>query len=349
MKICFFAKVETRDVLEKVNFYADDLRILHDLGHEVVIATTFAEIPVDVDLYYVWWWTWAIMPLTKARLRNKPVVICGVFDYATPPRGVGMAYIDRPFYQQWLLRVGLRFAAANVFVSRFEYDQIRGLFRVNNPYFVPCIVDEKKYVPLDNPVREQSILNVAWSGALNAQRKCLPQIIEAFARVAPKYPQLRLKMAGRRGDHAPLLEALAQRLGVADRVDFLGAISEEDKVRLMQTCLVYMQPTLFEGFGLATAEAMACGTAVISSPVGAVPEVVGDAGLMADPNDVGAIAAALDRLLSDHEFRAVCEGKARERILEHFLFERRKLELGKIIDAAAGGLRGRAVPAAERN
>jgi glycosyltransferase involved in cell wall biosynthesis len=93
---------------------------------------------------------------------------------------------------------------------------------------------------------------------------------------------------------------------------------------------------------------MACGTAVISSPVGAVPEVVGDAGLMADPNDVDAIAEALDRLLSDHEFRVSCERKARARILEHFLFERRKLELGKIIDAAAG-LRGHVAPSAERN
>jgi glycosyltransferase involved in cell wall biosynthesis len=343
MKICFFAKVESRDVLEKVGFYADDLRALRELGHEVVIATHFNEIPWDSDLYYVWWWSWAFMPLLKAKLVRKPVMICGVFDYATPPRGLGVAYLDRPAWQQLLFRMALRFADANIFISEYERQEISSRFVVRNPHYVPCVVDTEKYHPLENPVR-QHVLSVAWSGTVNAQRKCLPQIIEAFAKVAPKHPGVRLQMAGRKGDYQSQLEQLARELGVMDRVDFLGTVSEADKLRLMQTCLVYMQPTLFEGFGLATAEAMACGAAVISSPVGAVPEVVGNAGLMVNPDDVEAIAAALDQLLSDDVLRTNCQVKARARMLEHFQFERRKRELGEIIDRTAQrGVTDRAV------
>ena len=62
MRICFFARVD-EDALTKVGFYVDDIRILRELGHEVVIATAAHRIPWDCDLYVGWWFTSGIAPL----------------------------------------------------------------------------------------------------------------------------------------------------------------------------------------------------------------------------------------------------------------------------------------------
>jgi glycosyltransferase involved in cell wall biosynthesis len=332
MKICFFAKVESHDILETVGFYADDVRILRELGHDVTKAINFAEIPWDADVYYVWWWSWALLPLLKAKLKGKPVVICGVFDYDVPPRGVRVSYLDRPWWQQLMQRTNLRFADVNIFVSEFEIRQISSLFKVQNPKMIPCAVDSHKFTVGNDP-KQPFILNIAWSGKYNAIRKCLPQIIEAFARVSAKFPEVRLKMAGRQGEYHEHLVKLANDLGISDRIDFMGVIAEDLKIKLMQTCTVYMQPSLFEGFGLATAEAMACGAAIISSPAGAVAEVVGDAGMLVDGKNVDAIAQSLERLLSDQTLNAALGAKARAQVSQLFSFERRKRELSAVIDS----------------
>ncbi|KTE26660.1 hypothetical protein ATE69_08225 [Sphingopyxis sp. H071] len=127
----------------------------------------------------------------------------------------------------------------------------------------------------------------------NAVRKGLPQAIEAFARVARQRPETRLIIAGKRGDYTATLAAQAEALGVGDRVEFPGMISTEDKLRAFRECIAYVQPTLYEGFGHAVGEALACGADVVAASRGAVPEVTGGLAQIVDPKDVDAIADAM--------------------------------------------------------
>src|SRR5512145_2622392 len=79
MRACFFVRTPAPQMLELVEFYRTDLSILRGLGFEVVVATRWSEIPWDADLYFVWWWTWAYLPVLKARLRRRPVIVTGTF------------------------------------------------------------------------------------------------------------------------------------------------------------------------------------------------------------------------------------------------------------------------------
>lgn len=331
MHICFFCKVNDRSDFKRVGFYADDIRILEELGYKVSVATSFSEIPSDVDAIYAWWWTWAFIPLMKKRFKGIPVVICGVFDYSTPPRGQRMCYLDRPWWQQVILRLALRQADANIFISEFEFRQITELFPVNNPKLIPCAVDTESYRPAEKEERGRFLFNVAWSGGYNLERKCLREIISGFAYAAKRVPDLTLVMAGKQGEFHHLLVETAQKEGVADLVQFLGPISHEKKIHLMQTCMAYVQPTLFEGFGLAIAEAMACGAPVVTSPVGAVTEVVGQTGILVKNESAEEIGEAIIKLEKDPELRRTFSKLGAERIRSTFSYQRRKTAIQEVM------------------
>jgi glycosyltransferase involved in cell wall biosynthesis len=95
-----------------------------------------------------------------------------------------------------------------------------------------------------------------------------------------------------------------QRAGLAGRVVFPGYVDDADLPALYSAAAVFVYPSLYEGFGLPPLEAMACGTPVISSNAASLPEVVGDAALLIDPNDIAALAQALHNVLAEPALHA---------------------------------------------
>lgn len=96
---------------------------------------------------------------------------------------------------------------------------------------------------------------------------------------------------------------LARLREPAENVRYLGYVPESEMPALMAGASVVAYPSLYEGFGLPVAEAMACGVPVITSAVSSLPEVVGDAGLLIDPHSVSDLRNALDRMLSSPSLR----------------------------------------------
>jgi alpha-1,3-rhamnosyl/mannosyltransferase len=108
--------------------------------------------------------------------------------------------------------------------------------------------------------------------------------------------------AERDQDFRPLRVEIA-RAGLEGHVHFTGWVAEQDVPYLLSGAELLVMPSLYEGFGLPALEAMACGTAVVASRAGAIPEVVGDAALLVDPTDTEGLAAAMDRVLTDGSLR----------------------------------------------
>jgi glycosyltransferase involved in cell wall biosynthesis len=126
-------------------------------------------------------------------------------------------------------------------------------------------------------------------------------MIEAFAIANPS--DTRLILVGDIGDvfhtHVPELREAVARFILEDRVQFTGFVPDDDLAHLYRRAYALVQPSLMEGFGLPPVEAMACGTPVLSSTAGSLPEVVGEAGLFFEPTDVENIADVMIRLF-DH-------------------------------------------------
>lgn len=140
-------------------------------------------------------------------------------------------------------------------------------------------------------------------------RKNLPLLLKAFKRMTEVYhPRATLVIAGTQGWLTERVNETVSSLNLDERVRFLGPVSVEELLYLYNAARVFALPSFYEGFGLPPLEAMACGTPVVVSNTSSLPEVVGDAGQLVDPNDVEAWSVALWRTLSDNELHSeMCE------------------------------------------
>lgn len=130
--------------------------------------------------------------------------------------------------------------------------------------------------------------------------KNLSRLLRAFASLPDPERQLRLKLVGPQDPrYTPRLQALAAELGIAERCDWIAWVSDQERLELLNRCRALVLVSLWEGFGLPALEGLACGTPVIAARAGALPEVVGDAGLLVDPRNPAEIAAALQALDRD--------------------------------------------------
>ena len=250
------------------------------------------------DFYYVWWWTWAFIPVVIAIIRSKPIIITGVFDHYIDD--VPEDFPKRSILHQVLIKFALRYSSANIFVSKLEEEHIKKHFVSSTSYINPHCVDLNLYAPRSNIKRDDNLLVcISWQSKENVKRKCLVELIQSISIVVKEFPEVKLVIVGKEGDGLPYLLEEVRKRKLETNIIFTGPISEERKIKYLRECTMYLQPTLVEGFGLAILEAMACGAPVISSKRGTVPEVLGDAGLYADPIDVADIAQKIQFLLNN--------------------------------------------------
>ncbi|RMG06524.1 MAG: glycosyltransferase [Planctomycetota bacterium] len=217
-----------------------------------------------------------------------------------------------------LERLGARLDDATVCVSeavaRYALSSLG--VRPERLRVVPNGVDLSAYAALPDREAARSALRLdpacEWVGCVGRldRQKGQDLLLEAFARFRARRPRARLLLCGA-GPEEGALRAQARRLGIEERVRFLG---HRDDVPLVLAALdVFCLPSRWEGFGLALVEALAAGRACVASAVDSLPEVLGGAGRIVSPEDPRALAAALEALLADPRERAALGQRARAR------------------------------------
>jgi glycosyltransferase involved in cell wall biosynthesis len=134
---------------------------------------------------------------------------------------------------------------------------------------------------------------------------------------------VKLSIVDRHGDYTRYAPKLVTEHGLQDRVAFTGRLSVDELVRRYSVSEIAVTASVYEGFGLPCAEAMSCGTPVIATRAGALPEIIGSdgAGILVPPADPAALAEAIKRLLRDESLRQRMGKAARKRIEESFSWE----------------------------
>ncbi|MFF4216374.1 glycosyltransferase family 4 protein [Streptomyces nondiastaticus] len=213
--------------------------------------------------------------------------------------------------------------------------------RAERVHVVPIGADTDLFSP-DPSVPEVPGRIVTTSSA-DVPLKGLVHLIEALAVVRRRHPAAHLVVVGKRAEDGPVATAI-RRCGLENAVEFVKGITDAELVDLVRSAQVACVPSLYEGFSLPAAEAMATGTPLAATTGGAIPEVAGPDGetcLAVPPGDPGALASALGRLLADPELRRRLGAAGRERVLSRFTWREAALGTARhyreAIALAAGG------------
>lgn len=229
------------------------------------------------------------------------------------PQSWVVQMVQRQLWQRWRHAFDLVVALSHAMKAKLEAEGIEPIKVVHNG------VPERPLRPI-----LAAPPTVAFAGRL-VPEKGVSVLLRAFARTKVQVPRARLLLAGQGVEEANL-RALAEELGVAASVSWLGHLPRTELEQHFDSAWVQVVPSLWaEPFGNVSTEAMMRGTAVIASAVGAQPEIVSDGttGFLVPPNDVDALTTALLRLLLNPALSEQMGRAGRKHALTHFSEDRR--------------------------
>ena len=220
-------------------------------------------------------------------------------------------------------------------VSEFTKKDIAKEFGLDQNKFrvVHNGINNEFFYPKQNGPRPENSLIV--TNSADTPLKGLNFLLEAVARVR-RERHLTLTVIGQPKKDG-IIENLVKELKLGDIVRFTGRIENEEFADYYAKSTLAVVPSLYEGFGIPAAEAMACGVPLISTSGGALPEVVGDAGLVVPPADATALAQAITRLLDSAEERKKLAQAGLERVNSVFSWAKAAREVADVYREAIRG------------
>jgi glycosyltransferase involved in cell wall biosynthesis len=205
---------------------------------------------------------------------------------------------------RWYSFVGMQIKVSRklskiITVSECAREDISREFNIPRQRFkvVPNGINTELFYPLPEIKRENNHIIV--TNSADMPLKGLDYLLKAVKKVSITHP-VNLTVVGEPKKNSRIVK-LIKDLDIGRQVTFTGRIDNVNFVRFYARATMAVIPSLYEGFGLPAGEAMACGVPVISTSGGALPEVVGDAGLVIPPGDFLALAAAIKELLDNPE------------------------------------------------
>ena len=283
MNVCFFVrlkssvKTESDKIFNSVEFYNNDIKILKKAGFKVDYCYNLSGLlKKKYDLYYIWWYGYGVFPAAIAFLLNKPSIVIGNIHTVN-----GQGLSSWPFYKKNLMKLCMKLASKSFFTSKKEIERL-GKFKPRSSDILYNCVNPTLYKPNEKDIKEKVILTISNLTKENVKRKMILESLHAFKlfqNYSKKYTYI---ICGRKGDGLELINEKIQSLGLLNEVKIIGDIPINKKITLLNTCSLYLQPSLAEGFGVSILEAQSCGAPVLTSYEPCINEIFGESVLRAE-------------------------------------------------------------------
>jgi MMP alpha-(1->4)-mannosyltransferase len=226
---------------------------------------------------------------------------------------------------RWYSFIGMQKQVAGrllriITVSKSARDDISTDFKVPQDRFniVPNGIDTNLFFPMPGVKREKDRIIV--TNSADTPLKGLSYLLRAVAQISKKR-KIKLIVIGSPKKKSGIVK-LIKELEIENSIFFTGRIDNQQFVREYAKAALAVVPSVYEGFGLPAGEAMACGVPVISTTGGALPEVVGNAGIVVPPADSDALAKAITKLLDNPDMARSLAAAGYKRVQENFTWKR---------------------------
>ncbi len=275
--------------------------------------------------------------------RGLPLVLTYHCDVEIPSP---LGSMIETLYRRSLGASTLERAARVVVTTRTYAATSRAVWR-HNPVVIPNAVDVHRFDPTidGRAVRLRLKIPVDRPVVLLVGRIVAHKGIEHFIEASRYLPGVQFLIAGE-GTHLETMERLAIRLGVAERVRFLGRVSQENLPKVYAACDIFVLPSVsrLEAFGIVALEAMATGKPVVVADIPGVREVIEDGreGLLTDPVNPQDLAEKIRRLVEDPALRQEMGRRGREKVLASFTTEAVADQVLKVYGDVLAGRKPRA-------
>lgn len=223
-------------------------------------------------------------------------------------------------YMRFFIRRALRQADHLIFISQSALDECRRWFGLPIPDATVVHHGKSDAFHPDGSAQEFADVRARYHlpeqyllylGTLEP-RKNVPLLLRAFAEFARRHPEARLVIAGKKGWYFDEIFHTAEALHLGDRILFTGYIDEADKPALIRGALLFVYPSLYEGFGIPVLEAMASGVPTIAGDRTSIPEIAGDGALLINPESLTDLLDGLELLYSNPDARTRLVAKGLE-------------------------------------
>jgi glycosyltransferase involved in cell wall biosynthesis len=333
MKACFFTTSSYDQVLREQYTFAD-IRILKDLGFDVIFANRLYDIPLHCDLYYSWWASGSIYPLIVAKFSGKPnIVVAGgneAIPYVDSLTFQKHGYLANGFLKRLATQITLRSSSAVIAVSNF---MVKGLTAVGckKPHVIHNCVDTSLFSP-DFSVDREFITTSLRLDFGPSIIKRTENFIRAAALLKQGDSDLKFLVIGHKGEAFSKLNLLCHSLGLSGSILFTGSIENSEVVKYLRRSICFVQPSDTETFGVAVAEAMSIGCPVVLSRCGALPELASSLAVYVDHNSPESIANGIGEVLKmTLSERQLIGTQSRHRIVNEFSYSKRKDAISHLI------------------
>jgi len=250
--------------------------------------------------------TYHFFPLLFNRKTKKVVTVFDIIPIVDPKNHRFASYVSHSLLLKWVIR---RVDKVLAISDKTKQDLITYLNVPENKIVVTLLAADKQYCKINNSKLIDNVKHkygisspyILYVGTLEP-RKNVPALLEAYAKIKKKIPH-KLVIVGKKGWKYKKIFETIDRLRLNDDVLFTGYVLNEDLPALYNGADLFVYPSFYEGFGLPPLEAMQCGCPVITSNTSSLPEVVGNGGIMVNPNNISELSKHMEMVLKNKNLR----------------------------------------------
>lgn len=326
-----------KEYVKKWKYYSVDLSMLESTFSNVIVCDSFFSFLAKIfkaDFVYCWWWHRSSHVVFLSKLFGVKSFVTGaihMFDVSGEDD-----YFKKSIMYRLSVRLSLKFADYNLFISQDQKKQITSHLKVNNPKLLRSTLTKDFKIPESKDIvvnKNKKFITVCWHTKEQYIRKGIFETLDAFKLYKDVDQDFEWVIVGGEGSGFKELESKVNSFGLNNNIKLLKNISNQDLELYLTNSDLYIQPSWHEGFGNAVLEAMSFGLPALVSRYTAQPEVVGYTGLIVLEINAKCI---FDELIKFNNFTLDERIKLIDNVILHvksnFTFSKRLDEFKKIID-----------------